>query len=146
MIERSLRPEVWGPHYWFVLHTIAITYPLNPNETIKKKYYEMITNFHLFLPDEKIGNNFSKLLVKYPPTPYLDSRMSLMKWTHFIHNKINKILKKPLLPFQDSLENYYKHYIPKDIIEKEEFKYKKTLIYVSLCLLLIGSGYILYNK
>ena len=29
----ALDPKVWGPFYWFVLHTIALTYPLNPNET-----------------------------------------------------------------------------------------------------------------
>ena len=28
----SLNPKVWGPHYWFVLHTISLTYPLKPNE------------------------------------------------------------------------------------------------------------------
>ena len=35
--KTCLNPKVWGPHYWFVLHTIALTYPVNPNETIKKK-------------------------------------------------------------------------------------------------------------
>ena len=38
----TLDPKVWGPHYWFVLHTIALKYPLNPNTTIKKKYYDFI--------------------------------------------------------------------------------------------------------
>ena len=32
-----LNPKVWGPHYWFVLHTIANTYPLSPNDVTKKK-------------------------------------------------------------------------------------------------------------
>ena len=41
----ALNPKVWRPHYWFVLHTIALTYPLHPNETIKKKYYDFINNF-----------------------------------------------------------------------------------------------------
>ena len=22
-----LDPKIWGPHYWFFLHTVAITYP-----------------------------------------------------------------------------------------------------------------------
>ena len=26
-----LSSDIWGPHYWFVIHTIALTYPLNPN-------------------------------------------------------------------------------------------------------------------
>ena len=46
----ALNPKVWGPHYWFVLHTIALTYPLHPNETIKKKYYDLINNLPIFIP------------------------------------------------------------------------------------------------
>ena len=38
----ALDPVVWGPHYWFVLHTIALTYPSNPNETIKKKLLDLV--------------------------------------------------------------------------------------------------------
>ena len=30
-------PIIWGPHYWFVLYTIALSYPLNVNESTKKK-------------------------------------------------------------------------------------------------------------
>ena len=32
----ALDSNVWGPHYWFFLHTIALTYPHNPNEVVKK--------------------------------------------------------------------------------------------------------------
>ena len=67
----SLNPKIWGPHYWFVLHTIALTYPLNPNETMRKKYYDLMINFHLFLPDSEIGTKFSELLNVYPVTPYI---------------------------------------------------------------------------
>ena len=42
-----------------------------------------------FMPIEEIGNSFSKFIDKYPVTPYLESRQSLVRWTHFIHNKIN---------------------------------------------------------
>ena len=59
----SLNPKVWGPHYWFVLHTIALTYPLKPNETVKKKYYDFIQNLPIFLPVENIGNYFSELFL-----------------------------------------------------------------------------------
>jgi hypothetical protein len=145
-MNNKLDPNIWGPHFWFFLHTIAFTYPLKPNQTIKKKYYEFLHNFYLFLPDENIGNKFNKLLVKYPPTPYLDSRMSLMKWTHFIHNKINKILNKDLISFELSLENYHKHYIPKELIVKEKYKYKKLLLYSSISIILLGTSYYLYNK
>ena len=40
MTEKSFDPEVWGPHYWFFLMTLAVSYPLKANETTKKKYYD----------------------------------------------------------------------------------------------------------
>ena len=49
-----MNPEVWGPHFWFVLFTISMHYPQRPNTVTKKKYYEFIQNFPLFLPSEKI--------------------------------------------------------------------------------------------
>ena len=83
-----LDSNIWGPHYWFVLLTIAISYPKHPNDVTKKKYYELIHNFPLFIPVSSMGNHFSELLDKYPIAPYLDSRESFIKWVHFIHNKI----------------------------------------------------------
>ena len=50
-----LDPKVWGPHYWFFLHTLAMTYPHHPNSVTKKKYYEFIQNLPLFLPVEEIS-------------------------------------------------------------------------------------------
>ena len=37
-----LDPKIWGPHYWFFLHTIALNYPLYPNDISKRKYYDVI--------------------------------------------------------------------------------------------------------
>ena len=45
----SLDANVWGPHYWFVLLTMATSYPKNPNDVTKKKYYEFIQNLPLFM-------------------------------------------------------------------------------------------------
>ncbi len=32
----TLNPEIWGPKYWFFLYTVALTYPLSPNDVSKK--------------------------------------------------------------------------------------------------------------
>ena len=32
-----LSSDIWGPSYWFVLHTIALNYPEFPNAIAKKK-------------------------------------------------------------------------------------------------------------
>ena len=133
----SLDPEVWGPYYWFVLHTITICYPLKPNEVIKKRYYNFIHLLPMLIPNEEMGKNLSKLLDTYPVLPYLDSRESFTKWMHFIHNKINIYLGKPVLSFKDSMVLYYKNYESKVVKNQETFKHREKIIFFSLLLVLI---------
>lgn len=142
----ALDAEIWGPHFWFTIHTIAITYPSHPNDTVKKKYYDFIQNLPLFIPDPKMGNELSSYLDKFPVTPYLDSRMSFMKWVHFLHNKINMKLGKELLDFDESIRRYYDAYKPKNELSYKIFREKHKYLFgttVFLGLLLLGY---LYNK
>ena len=146
MNEIIYYPEIWGPHYWFVLYTIALSYPLSINETTKKKYYDFVQNLPLFLPVSDIGNIFSRFLDKYPVTPYLDSRESFIKWVHFIHNKINIYLGKEELTYYDAMNKYYEHYKLKEIKKKDEAKNKHKFIYISIILILIIILIMLYLK
>lgn len=132
-----LNPEIWGPQYWFVLYTIALSYPENPNEVTKKKYYDFIQNLPLFIPISDIGNNFSIFLDKYPVTPYLDSKESFVKWVHFIHNKINLYLGKPEINYYTAMKNYYDKYELKDIKKKNEFLNKHKFIFFSIIIILL---------
>jgi hypothetical protein len=102
--------KIWGPHYWFFLHTIAYKYPETPNDNMKRKYYDLLINFPLFIPDENIGKEFALLLDKYPFVPYLDKKDSLIIWVNFIHNKINFMLKKPEVPLLNSFDDYILYY------------------------------------
>ena len=141
-----LDPKIWGPHYWFVLHTIAITYPLRPNDITKKKYYDFVQNLPLLLPIHEIGNSFAKYLDKYPVTPYLDSRPSFMKWMHFIHNKINVSIGEPELSQEESMAQYYDEYKPKVVKDAQQRKQREKLIFLLIVCFLIIIGGILYNK
>ena len=142
----ALDPTVWGPFYWFVLHTIALTYPLNPNETIKKKYYDFIQNIPLFLPVPAIGNQFSSLLDKYPVTPYLDSQSSLVKWMHFMHNKINISLDLPEITMEEAMVKYYEHYKPKAVKEKEQRKRREKYVFTGVVFIIVLLTAYLYKK
>lgn len=146
MTERLFDPNVWGPHYWFFLMSIAISYPIKANETTKKKYYDFISNLPLFIPHPKIGNNFSGLLDKYPVSPYLDGKDSFVKWVHFIHNKINIEIGKDETTLTEALNNYYDLYKPKEIKLKEQIKYRKKLVYSGIIITLIISSYYFYKK
>ena len=142
----QLDPSVWGPHFWFFLHTLAISYPHHPNAVTKKKYYELIQNLPLFIPVEEIGSDFIKLLDEYPVTAYLDNRESLIKWMHFIHNKVNEKLEKPKISLNDFYLRYYEEYKPKDIKMKEYYRWREKIIYMLVVLSATGLITYLYNK
>tara|TARA_B100001057_G_scaffold419818_1_gene439832 strand:+ start:99 stop:560 length:462 start_codon:yes stop_codon:yes gene_type:complete len=142
----TLDPTVWGPHYWFMLHTIAISYPLRPNEVTRKKYYDFIQNIPLFIPIQEISNSFSKLLDAYPVTPYLDSRNSFTKWMHFIHNKVRKQTGDTELTLEEALNEYKKHYIPKKQIDIDKKNSRTIKIYGVTCLALFLISLYIHKK
>ena len=142
----NLDPKVWGPHYWFFLHTISMSYPVRPNAVTKKKYYEFIQNFPLFIPVEHISGEFSKLIDKYPVTPYLDNRDSFIRWMHFIHNKINQKLEKPQISLNDFYVKYYEEYKPDNVKMVEFYKLREKLIYGGILITIVGTIYYLYDK
>ena len=141
-----LDPSVWGPHYWFFLNTVALSYPHYPNTITKKKYYDLFQNLPLFIPVEKVANNFSNLLQEYPIVPYLDNRESLVRWIHFIHNKVNESLEKPKIPLSQFYVKYYEAYKPKDIKAREYLKMKKRAMYFAVLAFVIGMIYWFYKK
>ena len=141
-----LDPKIWGPHYWFFLHTVAMTYPHHPNAVTKKKYCEFVQNLPLFIPVEAISKEFEKFIDLYPITPYLDNRESFIRWMHFAHNKINEKLEKPQITLNDFFVQYYNEYKSQNEKLAEFYKLKEKLIYGGVLGLLICSIYYLYDK
>lgn len=141
-----LNNKIWGPHYWFVLFTIGITYPVRPNEVSKKKYYEFIQNLPLFLPNSDISDKFSKLLDKYPVTPYLDSRDMFLRWIHFIHNRINITLGKDEISYEEAMVRYHNNYMIEEEVKSSLYKYKKLIIFFTILIILFVICYSFYKN
>ena len=142
----DLDPKIWGPHYWFFLHTIAMSYPLHPNAVTKKKYYDFVQNIPLFIPVESMAGEFSKLLDQYPVQPYLDNKESFIRWMWFIHNKINKKLEKPQISLNDFYIKYYEEYKPINEKMNEYYKLRGKIIYSGIIIVFLGGIYYLYDK
>ena len=135
-------PEVWGPHYWFFINTIAFNYPEHPSDGMKKKYYNFITSLIDFIPNSSVASKFSEILDDYPVEPYLSSRESLLKWVHFIHNKINEKIGKKSIGYIDFVNNYMNQYKPNDLLKKELrlSREKNVFVAVSVVLFIIIVG------
>jgi hypothetical protein len=142
-----MNSEIWGPHYWFVIHTIAINYPIKPNALQKKSHYKFIQDLPTFLPDKKSSRNFTELLQIYPVLPYLDSRKDFIKWTHFIHNRVNESLGKDQISYNDFYTGYFNQY---KTIEQKSSDYKKKtqmqLYFLTLFLMSVFAYYINKKK
>lgn len=143
--ETWKQSDIWGPHYWFFLMTIALSYPENPNAIIKRKYYDFLTNLPIFIPNPEIGDKFSRILDKYPISPYLDNRDSFVKWVHFIHNKINVLLGKPEITFSEAMDNYMAQYNAPVLRTFIDNRMKKYIIYTIVILSFLFLAYVLYK-
>ena len=144
---RNFNADVWGPHYWFFLHTVAYSYPDTPNTITKRKYYDLIQNMPLFIPDAEMGNQFSRLLDDYPVTPYLGKRESFIRWTVFIHNKINVILGKPEMELADAISAYNLAFVPEKLELYGETQLTQNVVYIysAIILALLLIAYIMHS-
>ena len=131
----NIDPKIWGSRYWFVLHTITFTYPQYPNDTCKRKYYDLIQNLPLFLPHEEISKEFSYLLNLYPVKPYLDSKSAFVRWMHFIHNQINKKIGKEEFSYNEFINKMNKVFQPP--IEKPKTVYSMQNLYAIIFILIM---------
>ena len=141
----KINNDVWGPYYWFFLHTISLNYPNHPTENLKKKYYDLISNFYLFIPDLKIGSEFNDLITQYPVSPFLDSKKSFIHWVHSIHNKINLNLGKPKISLTNFYDEYFELTKPK---QAKDYLYKKwtnKIIFLLFLIFLLGIIVYLYK-
>tara|TARA_Y100000591_G_C21709698_1_gene632794 strand:- start:335 stop:766 length:432 start_codon:yes stop_codon:yes gene_type:complete len=137
----SLNPKIWVPKLFFVLETISIYYPLNPNKMTIRKYYDFIQNIPIFFPETPMGSYFISLLEKYPVQPYLTTRSAFMKWVYFIKKKVYKTMKLETFDFYENLENYYNFYKPEEVIDLENLKVKKRYIQFGF---FVGVSFLIY--
>ncbi len=89
-----MKPEIWGPHMWLMLHIITMSYPDNPNDFHKQTYADFFTLLKDILPCEECQKHFKRYLAEYPIRPHLDTRADLIKWLIQIHNFVNISLGK----------------------------------------------------
>ena len=127
--------RTWSPHLWFSLITLSMKYPKYPTELIKKQYYSYIHNLPLFYPYDDFDVIFTKLLKKYPLSPYLDTNLDFLKWLNFIRNKTDEIYNIESKSINETIVDYYNQYENIDI--KKKYISLKRYITVSIIFVLL---------
>ena len=99
-------PSIWGPHLWFIMHVISFEYPQQPSEYDKRIYHDFYTSLKDVIPCQDCRKHYREFITRYPISPHLDTRSSLIKWVIQVHNFVNKSLGKPELSVAEVLNIY----------------------------------------
>jgi len=101
-------PTVWGPHLWFVMHTVSFNYPNEPTQNDKQNYFTFFYNLTKIIPCKDCRTHFIEFVKQNPIQNYLINRDKLIEWVMNAHNNVNKLNNKP----EWTLEQVFKHYQP----------------------------------
>lgn len=100
-----MRPDIWGPMTWTLLHSITLEYPDTPTEENKTNIKNFISSFGKVLPCEKCRINFDSHLIDLPLTDtVLSSKKNFIKWMIDVHNSVNKMNGKKELSYHEALK------------------------------------------
>ena len=139
-MRQNFEPKIWGPHAWFFLETITMSYPETPSKEQIKNFKTFFYTLQFIIPCNKCRVNYNKHLQIYPLSDeILSNRSNLFKWIVNMHNAVDP--KK-----QRSLKETYDYYISKysgevnNNINKKSYcsnKLKNILIVSSIILSII---------
>lgn len=108
--DQNMNPFVWGPPFWFVMHTVSLNYPQKPTYAQRRTHYDFFYNIRNILPCEMCRQHYRTLLKRFPIEPFLDSRDTLVSWVILIHNQVNVRLGKPTMSKYVVMQKYSKAY------------------------------------
>lgn len=101
------KPQVWGPPLWRKLHEITFDYPVNPTDEQKRDMINFFKNkVPTMIPCEECVENYNKKLMYFPIELNVDSKDELTRWLIHIHNQVNILTGKPIMPVKEAIALY----------------------------------------
>lgn len=135
----GLIPKIWGSEGWHFIHSIALSYPINPTDEEKEKYKKFLFTLPDVLPCSICGEHFKENLEKF--SPKLDSREDFWKWSVDVHNEVNKSNDKPTLSYDEAYKEFEKNYtknFDKENIEKQDLSLIELFAGISFTFIIIN--------
>jgi hypothetical protein len=92
-LENATAKAELGRAAWKVLHTTFARFPESPTEEEQEALRSYVHLFQRLYPCGECAEHFGQVLAKYPPQ--VSSRTAAAMWGCYVHNIVNKRLKKP---------------------------------------------------
>lgn len=112
--------SVWGPIFWFFLHTMSFNYPVKPDIETKKHYRDFILSLQYILPCKYCRDNLVLNFKKLPLTmEKMKDRESFSRYVYDLHELINKMLNKKSNLSYDDVRDRFETFRSKCFAEKK---------------------------
>lgn len=101
-----MKPTVWGPKFWQLLHILSYKYPSEPSDNDKKQMKLFLENLYFVIPCKECSEHFKQNIRTNPITDSdLSSKYSFIRWIISFHNIVNVFLKKEIFPYDVAIIN-----------------------------------------
>lgn len=134
-------PKIWGPYFWFSLHTVTLAYPNVPTYDERRHYNDFFVSLQNVLPCKLCREHYKKHLQQFPISVHLNNKEDIVRWCFNLHNRVNRSLGYEDFTYEEFREKYRKIYAPtviEKIINPEHLKkYRKHKIIVLVVSLII---------
>ena len=133
-----MEPNIWGSHAWLFLHTITLNYPDKPTKYDKDNYKDFFESLGHVIPCEVCKSHYKQNIKKYPIQ--LDSKESLTRWLHMIHNIVNVKTGKDEYPYGDFIQKY------SNLYPQSDGDNNTKLLIIILIIIISAISFYFYNK
>ena len=97
-------PKVWGPPFWFSLHSSAANYPLNASNIVKERMIGRILALPIEIPCASCRPHAGAFIEanKHKLRDICSERDSLFDFYVDFHNKVNQRYNKSIMSYKDA--------------------------------------------
>ncbi len=131
----GIKPEIWGPKFWYVWHVVASAYPNEPKQNDKETYKNFYKYISKVLPCSTCAKSTTDMIKKTTEEEWeniLSNRNNLVDWVVDYHNDVNKKLGKKIYT-EDELPNL----IGKTLVNSNDNLFQCIIIILIIIILIL---------
>ena len=102
-----MKPDLWGPHAWILIHSIAHDYPLKASVETQQHAICFINSLTHLLPCKKCRYHLENNLNQAELRKAVTGRNMFFSFTVNLHNKVNSMLQKPIITEENARKILY---------------------------------------
>ena len=139
-----LDARVWMPHFMFSLQSFAHSYADTPDAVLRKKYYQLLTDLPLALPDARWQAWFAHLFAtELPVQAFLADRDALDDLVYRVRCRVGEELDWPHVTFAQHQSAFYQRFRRAPVtVELSRTQHKLNVLLAIVIAVLIA---LLYN-